>query len=196
MSWSYPVSPLQLGVFLAIMTVGGLSLLWTVVRSLGQRGVARKSWRSALGILLQTGGFFAAGFGPVRIALPSSSSSSIASVVAIILLAGAAVALFAASSAAMGKNWSIVARTRPDHELVRTGPFALVRHPIYLALLLYLIAMAVAFGHFAQLLIAAPLYCAGALQRIREEENLLRAQFGDDHARYVREVPAFIPFIG
>ena len=196
MVWSHPVSWLQLNVFLAIMTIGGLSLLWTVVRSLRQRGAARKSRRSAIGILLQMAGFFAAGFGPVRIGLPSSSPSSLASVVAIVVLAGAAVALFAASSAAMGKNWSIVARMRPDHELVRTGPFALVRHPIYLALLLYLVAMAVAFGHFAQLLIAVPLYCAGALQRIREEEKLLRAQFGDDHARYVREVPAFIPFIG
>jgi protein-S-isoprenylcysteine O-methyltransferase Ste14 len=196
MVWSHPVSWFQLNVFLAIMTIGGLSLLWTVVRSLGQRGAARKSRRSTFGILLQMAGFFAAGFGPVRIGAPSSSPSSIASVVAIVLLAGAAVALFAAASAAMGKNWSIVARTRSDHELVRTGPFALVRHPIYLALLLYLVAMAVAFGHFAQLLIAVPLYCAGAFQRIREEEKLLRAQFGDDHARYVREVPAFIPFIG
>jgi protein-S-isoprenylcysteine O-methyltransferase Ste14 len=74
----------------------------------------------------------------------------------------------------MGKNWSLIARTRSDHQLVRNGPFAIVRHPIYLAL---------------------PLYLAGTAIRIRDEEALLRAQFGEEHARYAREVPALIPLI-
>ena len=95
----------------------------------------------------------------------------------------------------MGKNWSLVARTRPDHELVRTGPFAIVRHPIYLALLLYVISIAAALGHWQQLLIAVPLYLAGTIIRIRDEETLLRAQFGEEHARYVREVRALIPLL-
>lgn len=95
----------------------------------------------------------------------------------------------------MGRNWSVVARMRSDHELVRTGPFAVVRHPIYLALFLYMLSFAIGFGHFAQLLIAVPFYWVGTIIRIREEEKLLRAQFGEDHARYVREVPAIIPFI-
>jgi protein-S-isoprenylcysteine O-methyltransferase Ste14 len=71
----------------------------------------------------------------------------------------------------------------------------MVRHPIYLALLLYLISIAAALGHWHQLLIAVPLYLAGTLIRIRDEEALLRAQFGDEHARYVRDVPALIPLI-
>ena len=70
-----------------------------------------------------------------------------------------------------------------------------MRHPIYLALLLYILSFVIAFGHFIQLLIAIPLYVAGAVIRIREEERLLRAQFGAEHERYVREVPAFIPFL-
>ena len=94
-----------------------------------------------------------------------------------------------------GKELGVVARTRSDHKLVRSGPFAVVRHPIYLALLLYLLSFGIAFGHLGQLLIAVPLYCVGAAIRIREEEKLLRAQFGEEHARYVREVPAFIPFL-
>jgi protein-S-isoprenylcysteine O-methyltransferase Ste14 len=149
-----------------------------------------------VGIGLQMIGFFAAGLGPIRIDLEWTRPWSIASTIAVLVFGGAALATFAAASAAMGKNWSIVARVRSDHELVRSGPFAIVRHPIYLALLLYLLAMAVAFGHFAQLLVAVPVYCAGTIVRIREEEKLLRAQFGDAHARYVREVPAFIPFVG
>jgi protein-S-isoprenylcysteine O-methyltransferase Ste14 len=114
----------------------------------------------------------------------------------VVILAGAAVTLFIASSAAMGKNWSVVARTRADHQLIRTGPFAVVRHPIYLSLLLVLLSMAIAFGHWLNLMIALPLFAAGTVIRIREEEKLLRELFGEDHARYVREVPAFIPLIG
>ena len=89
----------------------------------------------------------------------------------------------------------VLARMRSDHQLVRSGPFAVVRHPIYLALFFYMLSFAIAFGHWAQLAIGIPLYWAGALIRIREEDKLLAAQFGDDHARYVREVPAVIPFL-
>jgi protein-S-isoprenylcysteine O-methyltransferase Ste14 len=56
--------------------------------------------------------------------------------------------------------------------------------------------MAIAFGHWLNLMIALPLFAAGTVIRIREEEKLLRELFGEDHARYVREVPAFIPLIG
>jgi protein-S-isoprenylcysteine O-methyltransferase Ste14 len=196
MPWSHPVSMLQLGLFWVIMTIGAISLVQTLVRSRGPRDAARKSRQSMVGIGLQMIGFFAAGLGPIRIGFEWTRPGSIASTIAVLVFGGAALATFAAASAAMGKNWSIVARVRSDHELVRSGPFAIVRHPIYLALLLYLLAMAVAFGHFAQLLVAVPVYCAGTIVRIREEEKLLRAQFGDAHARYVREVPAFIPFVG
>ena len=71
----------------------------------------------------------------------------------------------------------------------------MVRHPIYLALLLYLLSFGIAFGHFGQFVVGLPFYLAGTAIRIRVEETMLRAQFGDDHARYVREVPAVIPFL-
>ncbi|HXR93008.1 MAG TPA: isoprenylcysteine carboxylmethyltransferase family protein [Steroidobacteraceae bacterium] len=126
--------------------------------------------------------------------LPWNASLSLICAIADALFGGGAIAIFVAATRAMGKNWSVVARMRSDHELVRTGPFAIVRHPIYFALFLYMLSLAVAFGHSAQLLLAVPLYSAGTIVRIREEEKLLRAHFGEQHARYVREVPAFIPF--
>lgn len=95
----------------------------------------------------------------------------------------------------MGNYWSLVARTRSDHQLVRTGPFRWVRHPIYLALLLFLGSTAIGTGHYLQLVVALPLYLAGTLIRIRTQEALLRTQFGDKHARYACEVPALIPKI-
>jgi len=58
-----------------------------------------------------------------------------------------------------------------------------------------MIGIAAALGHWQQLLFALPLYLAGTVIRIRDEEALLREQFGEEHARYVREVPALLPLI-
>lgn len=192
--WSQPVSFAQFAAFWAIMLLGAVAMLLAFYRSRGPESAVRRSARSRVGIVLQFVGFFAVGFGPIHLAVPSTAVSSLLSATLVVMLEGAAVAIFMASTRTMGKNWSIVARMRPDHQLIRTGPFAVVRHPIYLALLLYLLSMSVAFGHFAQLAVGLAFYCVGTIIRIREEEKLLREQFGDDHARYVREVPAFIPF--
>jgi protein-S-isoprenylcysteine O-methyltransferase Ste14 len=197
MSWSHPVpvSFLQLGAFAVVMAVGAIALFRTFAASSKTSGESRRSPLSGVGILLQGIGFGAIGFGPIAISTPLLAPASLIAAAAVGLLGATAIWLFVAAAAAMGKNWSVVARTRQDHQLVRQGPFATVRHPIYLALLLYLMSFAIAFGHWLNLVIGLPFFVAGTMVRVREEEKLLGAQFGDDHARYVREVPAFIPFI-
>jgi protein-S-isoprenylcysteine O-methyltransferase Ste14 len=192
----HPISFLQFGLFWLVVAIGATALFRAFAGSSDRGAAAKRSWVSTAGIALQGAGFGATGFGPIRIVLPWSAPSSLVSSVLVVLLGGSAIAIFVAATKAMGKNWSVVARMRSDHQLVRSGPFAVVRHPIYLALFLYLLSFAVAFGHFVNLVVAVPFYCAGTIVRIREEEKLLRAQFGEDHARYVREVPAVIPFIG
>jgi protein-S-isoprenylcysteine O-methyltransferase Ste14 len=104
-----------------------------------------------------------------------------------------AVLLFAAATRAMGDNWSLVARTRADHRLVTDGVFARLRHPIYLAMALFLLALAIALGHEANLIFAAPLFALGTWIRVHEEEKLLRAQFGDSYERYAASVKRFVP---
>lgn len=93
----------------------------------------------------------------------------------------------------MGANWSLVARTRADHQLVQTGPFAFVRHPIYVALLGLMIATAIAGGHVRNLVLAIPLYGVGTWLRIVYEERLLRQAFGAGYDAYARRVRCFIP---
>ena len=44
----------------------------------------------------------------------------------------------------MGENWASSPGPAADHQLVRSGPFAVVRHPIYLALLCYLLSFGMA----------------------------------------------------
>ena len=101
--------------------------------------------------------------------------------------------LFQRSARVLGENWSLVARTRSKHQLVRNGPFARTRHPIYLSMLLLLAALSIGLGHFWELIAAIPLFVIGTAIRIREEERLLRSQFGSDYDDYASETPAFIP---
>ncbi len=74
-----------------------------------------------------------------------------------------------------------------------TGPYAVVRHPIYTSLFGLLIATGIVFSSPRVVLIAAVFYAAGTLWRVRLEERLLRQTFGEEHAKYVARVPAFIP---
>jgi protein-S-isoprenylcysteine O-methyltransferase Ste14 len=93
----------------------------------------------------------------------------------------------------MGRNWSLEARTREDHELIVSGPFALIRHPIYTGMFAFLLAMAIAFGHWRGLILGVPLFWIGTMMRVTREEKLLRAQFGTSYDAYAARVKRFVP---
>jgi protein-S-isoprenylcysteine O-methyltransferase Ste14 len=94
----------------------------------------------------------------------------------------------------LGGNWSGHVTLKHDHELVRTGPYGLVRHPIYSGLLAAVLGTAVAFGQWRDAL-AFVFFALGVACKISLEERLLADAFARDHARYRREVPALIPRI-
>ncbi len=193
---SSPVSQAQVWLFF-ILAVGFFAVMIVAVsRSGGGESGARRNNMSRLGIGLQGLGIGLAGFGPVRMSLALLSPQALIQSTAIALLVAGAAGLFAASARALGANWSIVARTRSDHQLVRNGPYALVRHPIYLGLLLFLLGLAVALGHFAQLIAAIPVFLIGTAIRTRIEDRLLETKFGDEYRDYGRTTPALIPKIG
>ena len=192
MLFAVPISVAQYAAF----TASGLVFFYFLVRAFSRRAPeagARRDPRSRAGIIIQSIGIALAGFGRVQITLPSLSPAGLAGTAAVLLLMGGAIALFAASSRELGKNWSLVARMRSDHELVRTGPYARVRHPIYLGMLLFLLALAVALGHWLQLLVALPVFLAGTAIRTRLEDGLLEQQFGEKFRDYRRSTPALIP---
>jgi protein-S-isoprenylcysteine O-methyltransferase Ste14 len=155
---------------------------------------ARRNVASIFGIVLQGIGIGAAWYGPIHVPRSITQQTWIEGAPAA-LLALSGLGLFVWAAAAMGANWSLVARTRSDHELVQSGPFALVRHPIYLALLLLTIAVAMAAGHAWNLIVAVPLYVIGTLSRIGIEERLLKEAFGPRYEDYARRVKRFVPGI-
>ncbi|HKZ31034.1 MAG TPA: isoprenylcysteine carboxylmethyltransferase family protein [Vicinamibacteria bacterium] len=93
----------------------------------------------------------------------------------------------------LGRHWSLQARLLPGHRLVREGPYAHVRHPIYAAMLGLLVGTGLNATPWLVHAPAAALYIAGTQLRLRTEEGLLLREFGDEFVRYVAEVPALWP---
>jgi len=151
---------------------------------------------SLVGILIQASGF-AAVWGPRR---PHGTPITSMSLVTWALLTGFAVGLAlgaawlgAAAIHTLGKQWSLEARITQDHDLITTGPYRFVRHPIYTAMLGLLLATGLAFSRPVGLGAGLLLFLAGTALRVRVEERLLRATFGETYDAYARRVPAVVP---
>jgi len=95
----------------------------------------------------------------------------------------------------LGKQLRIMAGLYADHELIRTGPYAIVRHPVYASLFMMMLATGLLFARWPMLLLSIALYIAGTEIRIHAEEGLLRARFGEEFEEYRRKVPAYLPFL-
>jgi len=184
-----------LGVSIGWIGLGSVMLLLRAARAGAQDNAgAKRDASSLLGLALQAAGIGAVFFGRLHIA-PDLSSDAVLTGLSACALALGGLALFVWSAMAMGANWSLVARTRGEHELVERGPFHYVRHPIYVALFLLLLATAKATGHLPNLIVAVPLYVVGTLSRIGVEERLLRDAFGQRYEDYARRVKRFVPGI-
>jgi protein-S-isoprenylcysteine O-methyltransferase Ste14 len=181
---------------LAVLATGLLLFAATLVALRWRRPVERGSRRDAaslVGIGIQGLGGVIAASGPVRATLDPLGAAALAQAAVTGLLLVTALTLFVRATVTMGRNWSLVARTRADHALVTTGPFARMRHPIYTALALVVIALAVALGHLPRLALALPVYALGTWLRIRIEERLLHAMFGATYEAYAARVKRFVP---
>jgi protein-S-isoprenylcysteine O-methyltransferase Ste14 len=112
-----------------------------------------------------------------------------------VLLFALASALSWGSSRALAGQLRIDAALRTGDRLVRSGPYRLVRNPIYLSMLLVLCAMAVVVTPWPLFVASATLFVIGTEIRVRTEEKLLAAHFGDEFTKYKRSTPAYIPFL-
>jgi protein-S-isoprenylcysteine O-methyltransferase Ste14 len=94
----------------------------------------------------------------------------------------------------IGRNWSAIVTLKEGHELVTSGPYALVRHPIYTGLLFGFLGQAIALGQWRGLLAVALVYLA-LLRKYRLEERWMRERFGLAYDDYRRRVKALVPFL-
>ncbi len=95
----------------------------------------------------------------------------------------------------LGRQWRIDAGLNTDHQLIQSGAYRVVRHPIYLSVLCIL-AMDIAFvGTLPGWPIAMALAIAGTEIRVRVEDNLLAGRFGEQFEEWRKRVPAYLPLI-
>jgi len=112
---------------------------------------------------------------------------------ATILLAVLSVVVTMSAVKTLGKEWSLTARVVEGHKLATNGPYAWVRHPIYTGMFGMLLATGLAISYWFVVPVAAILFIAGTMIRIRREERLLRESFGSEFDAYAARVSAFIP---
>jgi protein-S-isoprenylcysteine O-methyltransferase Ste14 len=103
--------------------------------------------------------------------------------------------LFYRSHVDLGRNWSITLQVRENHELVKHGAYGRIRHPMYLALLIFAMGQALVIPNWfvgpANVLVMAVLVGL----RLGREEQMMRDEFGGDYVAYSAETKRLIPGI-
>jgi protein-S-isoprenylcysteine O-methyltransferase Ste14 len=175
----------------------GAALLRARLGSASSGPARQRDLGSWLGLGLQGVGF-ALAFGwhdhahrPVLALAPPVAHWPLALAVAALAWASAWFAVAAVRE--LGKQWSLTARLLESHELVTSGPFAHVRHPIYSALLGLLVATASVLATPPGAAAAIIVYLLGTHLRATREERLLLGMFGDGYRDYARRVPRLLP---
>jgi protein-S-isoprenylcysteine O-methyltransferase Ste14 len=95
----------------------------------------------------------------------------------------------------LGRFWSNAITRKEGHRVIDTGPYGLVRHPIYTGLIGAILATGAAVGTVTALF-GALLIAFGLWQKARMEESFLTTELGADaYGSYCRRVPMLVPFL-
>lgn len=92
----------------------------------------------------------------------------------------------------LGRNWSPAPALKEEHELVTTGPYALVRHPIYTGIMVATLGSTIANPVW---LIIFFIITAMFVWRVHVEENLMLKQFPNQYPEYQKRTWALIPYV-
>jgi len=112
---------------------------------------------------------------------------------AALTVAGIAYAIWARHH--LGKNWSADVTIRADHKLIRNGPYARLRHPIYTGLILALIGTVLSVGE-NRALVALGIFLIGWTRKAKKEEAFLAQEFGAAFEEHKRLTGFFLPRLG
>jgi len=110
----------------------------------------------------------------------------------IILIMGLSFVLWARAN--LGTNWSGSVTYKENHELIKRGPYALVRHPIYTGLLLMFLGTAITIGNVGGFL-GFPVLFISCWIKLKQEEALMIKHFKEGYMDYKKRVKALIPFV-
>lgn len=176
----------------SLLAFAGPMLLMGIGKRPAQSAMrARQGHRAPLVANLAAFGLFFAslvkftGSAEASLALPLALSGCTIAVVGTVLVQR--------SRAQLGSAWSLVAKADQSTGLVTTGPYRLVRHPIYLGMALLAMGQALAFGSWPASLIVLFGVVPTFAWRALAEDNLLSRTFGEPYDTYRRRTGVIIP---
>ena len=111
----------------------------------------------------------------------------------VVAVGGSAVILW--SRANLGEAWSFIPTAAEQSGLVSTGPYRLVRHPIYLGLSMVAVGQAIAFSSGPAFVVVLVAMIPSLVWRARVEEDLLTTVFGDRYRHYKRRTSMIVPYV-
>jgi protein-S-isoprenylcysteine O-methyltransferase Ste14 len=180
---------------ISLVSIASILTFMAIATAVRRRGLRRRgeTLERATGVANAIAYFF---FVPYLVILarpgPELAIPEVARVLGLALVpAGVAFAVWAILT--LGRHYDLEIEVHRDHELVRGGPYRLVRHPVYAGLALHFAGACLSSGNL--LLIAGTLlvtYPAFYL-RAASEERLLRRRFGAAYDAYAREVRMLVP---
>ncbi|MDE3156505.1 MAG: isoprenylcysteine carboxylmethyltransferase family protein [Acidobacteriota bacterium] len=170
-------------------------LYWFLAAWSAKRTVERQSWGSRLILVLVA-------IGAVELAMLQTilrrvppllpRTPLVAWVGVAVCFAGLAFTLWARRT--LGRNWSGWVTFKEDHELVRRGPYAFVRHPIYTGVLAMFLGTAIVWNN-AQTFLGFVVVFLVLWIKSRQEEAMMLKHFPDQYPQYKARVKGLIPFI-
>ncbi len=99
------------------------------------------------------------------------------------------------SARTLGRQWRIDAGLNADHELIQTGAYRVIRHPIYASMLCMLLGAGFMLTRWPFFALSLVVFLVGIEIRVRVEDGLLLSRFGAKFLEYKRNVRAYIPMV-
>lgn len=93
----------------------------------------------------------------------------------------------------LGRYFRGIVHIQEGHQVVRSGPYRVLRHPSYAGLLLALVGISLTFANLGAIVVYDACILAAVLYRIRVEERVLLRGLGEDYATYMTETHRLVP---
>jgi protein-S-isoprenylcysteine O-methyltransferase Ste14 len=110
----------------------------------------------------------------------------------VVLIAGLGFATWARVE--LGRNWSATVAVKQEHELIRSGPYALVRHPIYTGIRAGFVGSAISEDRWCAV-VAGLLVFIGFWFKLLREESAMHETFGPAYDQYATHTRRLVPFV-